>query len=243
MLTQEQLARDILSGLTAFMKYARYLPIKKRRETWDEIVDRNKAMHLKRFPKLENEIDLAYEVYVRPKKILPSMRSIQFAGQAIEVNPVRLYNCSFRNADDPSVFWETMFLLLSGTGVGYSVQRQHVAALPTVQGVNKNRRKRYLIPDSIEGWAEAIRVLVESYFYGKNEIDFDFRSIRPKGAELITSGGKAPGPEPLREALVQVKNVFETALQERGSGTKLKPIEVHDIQCHLADAVLAGGQL
>lgn len=135
--------------------------------------------------------------------------------------------------------------VVHNTGVGYSVQKQHVKKLPPVLGVihpeGKQRKKRYLIGDSIEGWADAVKMLVESYFYGKREIDFDFRDIRPKGAKLITSGGKAPGPEPLREALVKIQGVFENAIAERGKGSYLKPIEAHDIMCHIADAVLAGG--
>jgi len=154
-------------------------------------------------------------------------------------------NCAYQPVDHPDALSETMYLLLSGTGVGYSVQKQHVKKLPPVLGCvhpeGKQQKKRYLVGDSIEGWADAVKVLVESYFYGKREVDFDFRDIRPKGAKLITSGGKAPGPEPLREALVKIQSIFEQAIAERGRGTYLKPIEVHDIQCHIADAVLAGG--
>jgi ribonucleoside-diphosphate reductase alpha chain len=235
---------QILSDITVYMKYARYLKEKKRRETWEEIVDRNKQMHLNKFPELKDDIEEAYK-YVYEKKVLPSMRSMQFAGRPIEVNPIRIYNCSYQPIDHPDSFSETMMLLLSGVGVGYSVQTQHVRKLPPIMGVThpegRQRKRRYLIGDSIEGWSDAIKVLVESYFYGKRDIDFDFRDIRPKGAELVTSGGKAPGPEPLREALTKIQGVFENAIQERGKGTYLKPIEVHDIQCHIADAVLAGG--
>ena len=160
-------------------------------------------------------------------------------------NGIATGNCSYAPVDHPDMFSETMYLLLSGTGVGYSVQKQHVKKLPPVMGVirpeGRQRKKRYLIGDSIEGWSDAVKVLVESYFFGKRELDFDFSDIRPKGAKLITSGGKAPGPEPLRQALVMIQSVFENAIQERGRGTYLKPIEVHDIQCHIADAVLAGG--
>lgn len=235
---------NILSEITAYMKYAKYLPNKNRRELWEEIVDRNKEMHLKKFPMLKEEIELNYRL-VYDKKVLPSMRSMQFAGKPIEVNPTRLYNCSYMPIDHPDAFSESMFLLLSGTGVGYSVQRHHVRKLPPIVGVQrpegKQRKKRYLVGDSIEGWSDAIKVLMESYFYGKREIDFDFRDIRPKGARLITSGGKAPGPEPLKESVVKIASVLERALQERGRGTLLKPIEVHDIMCFIADAVLAGG--
>ena len=235
---------EILSDLTIYMKYARYLPQEKRRETWAEITERNKEMHIANFPELKDEIEEAYKL-VHKKKVLPSMRSMQFAGKPTEKNPVRMFNCSYLPIDHPDSFSETMYLLLSGTGVGYSVQKQHVRKLPAVIGAvypeGRKRKKRYLVGDSIEGWSDAIKVLVESYFYGKREIDFDFSDVRPKGSKLITSGGKAPGPEPLRQALVKIQGVFENAIQERGKGTYLKPIEVHDIQCHIADAVLAGG--
>lgn len=235
---------QILSDITVHMKYARYMPEKKRRETWEEIVTRNKEMHINKFPELVNEINEVYKL-VYEKKVLPSMRSMQFAGKPIEINPTRLYNCSYLPVDHPDAFSETMYLLLGGTGVGFGVQTHQVAKLPPVLGITnpqgRQRKKRYLIGDSIEGWADAIKMLVESYFYGKRELDFDFRDIRPKGSQLVTSGGKAPGPEPLREALVKIQTVFETAIGERGKGTRLKPIEAHDIQCHIADAVLAGG--
>jgi ribonucleoside-triphosphate reductase (thioredoxin) len=235
---------QILSDIIAYMKYAKYIPENKRRELWEEIVDRDMNMHIKKFPELKEEIEYAFS-FVHDKKVLASMRSMQFAGKPIEVNPSRMYNCSALHIDHPDAFSETMFLLLSGTGVGYSVQKHHVRKLPPLLGVQRpegrQRKKRYLIGDSIEGWAESIKVLVESYFYNKREIDFDFRDIRPKGALLVTSGGKAPGPEPLRECLVKITSVFENAIAERGHATKLKPIECHDILCYIADAVLSGG--
>lgn len=233
---------QVLSELTTYMKYSRYLPDQKRRESWEEIVKRNQDMHIAKFPDLEQDILRAYDL-VRSKKILPSMRSMQFAGKSIEVNNARMFNCSYLPVDHPDAFSETTWLLLGGTGVGYSVQKHHVDTLPAIRKPFRKhgRKKRYLIDDSIEGWADAVKMLVESYFYEKQEVDFDFRGIRPKGVELITSGGRAPGPEPLRIALVEIQSIFENALQERGEGTKLMPIEAHDIQCHLADAVLAGG--
>ena len=237
-------ARDILSEITVYMKYSRYLPKEERRETWEEIADRNKEMQIRRFRKLKNEIEENYKL-VYNKKVLPSMRSMQFAGKPIEINNSRVYNCAYMPVEHVDAFSETMFLLLGGTGVGYSVQKHHVEKLPVVKGVIKpqgrERKKRYLVGDSIEGWSDAVKVLVESWFYGKREIEFDYRDIRPKGARLITSGGKAPGPAPLRECLVQITNIFENTFAERGYATKLKPIEVHDVFCHIADAVLAGG--
>ena len=238
------LASQILSDITTHMKYAKYLPELKRREVLVETIDRNKAMHIKKFPELEEEINEAYE-FVYDKKILASMRSMQFAGKPIEINPVRIYNCGYMHVDHTDVFSEIMFLLLSGTGIGYSVQRHHVRKLPPILGVQRpegrQRKKRYLIGDSIEGWSDAIKVLMESYFYNKREVDFDPRDIRAKGMPLVTSGGKAPGPEPLVRCLAQIKSVLENAIATRGRATQLKPIEAHDINCFIAEAVLSGG--
>jgi len=229
------LSQEILSSLTIHAKYARFDANKQRRETWDEIIDRNKAMHVAKYPSLANQIGDVYERSVRTKKVLPSMRSLQFAGKAIERNPSRIYNCAYLPIEDTRAFSEIMFLLLGGTGVGYSVQYRHVDKLPVVVGPS-GRTRRYIIGDSIEGWADAVRLLVESYFYGKRWVEFDYSEIRAKGTELVVSGGKAPGPDPLRACLQLVENVLGKAV-----GRKLRPIEAHDIACFLADAVLAGG--
>jgi ribonucleoside-triphosphate reductase len=231
-----ELSNKILSDITVYMKYARYLENKKRRETWEELVTRNKKMHIKKYPSLKDEIEEKYK-YVYEKKVLPSMRSMQFGGKPIEVAPNRIYNCAYLPIDHALAFNECMFLLLGGTGVGFSVQKHHVEKLPEIQKPNIKRTRRFLIADSIEGWADAIKVLMNSYFKGGSKIRFDFSDIRPKDAQLITSGGKAPGPQPLRECLVKVQGI----LDEKENGDKLEPIEVHDIICHIADAVLAGG--
>jgi ribonucleoside-diphosphate reductase alpha chain len=230
------ISTKILSDITVYMKYARYLPEKKRRETWKELVERNKKMHIKKYPELKSQIDKAYK-FVLDKKVLPSMRSMQFAGKPIEISPNRVYNCAFLPIDNWQSFSEVMFLLLGGTGVGYSVQRHHVEQLPEIHLPNFKRHRRYLISDSIEGWADAVKVLIKSYFYGGSHITFDFSDIRPKGAELVTSGGKAPGPQPLKECLVKIDGVLRT----KENGDKLTTLEVHDIVCYIADAVLAGG--
>lgn len=230
------LASKILSDITVYMKYARYMKDKDRRETWEELVDRNKSMHLKKYPNLGNEIEEAYN-YVYAKKVLPSMRSMQFGGKPIEVAPNRIYNCAYMPIDHIAAFSECMFLLLGGTGVGFSVQRHHVDKLPEIQMPSQKRSRRYLIGDSIEGWADAVKVLLNSYFKGGSKLKFDFSDIRPKGARLVTSGGKAPGPQPLKECLLKIRGILDA----KESGDKLEPIEVHDIICHIADAVLAGG--
>lgn len=232
----KDLSVEILSDITTYMKYAKYLPKKNRRETFAEMVVRNKAMHTKKFPELKEEIREAYK-FVSGKKVLPSMRSMQFAGKPIEVNPTRLFNCAFLAVDDYRAFNETMFLLLSGCGVGYSVQSHHIEQLPEIVSPNTSRSRRFLVGDSIEGWADAVKALVRQYYIGGSKIRFDYSDIRSKGALLVTSGGKAPGPQPLRECLVKIEGIFES----KEVGSKLTTIEVHDVMCHLADAVLAGG--
>lgn len=230
------ISQSILSDITVYMKYAKFNPAVNRRETWYELVDRNKNMHLKKFPHLKDEIEDAY-TFVYDKKALPSMRSMQFAGKPIEISPNRIYNCAYLPIDDWRAFGETMFLLLGGTGVGYSVQKHHVEQLPEIRKPDPKKHRRFLIGDSIEGWADAVKVLVRSYFEGGSTPVFDFSDIRPKGAQLITSGGKAPGPQPLKECLLKIQGVFDS----KENNDKLKPIEVHDIVCHIADAVLTGG--
>lgn len=193
-------------------------------------------MHLKKYPQLAGEIEEVYKM-VYNKKILPSMRSMQFAGKPIEISPNRVYNCAYLPIDDVRAFSEIMFLLLGGTGVGYSVQKHHVECLPEIRKPSVKRTKRYLIADSIEGWADAVKALIKSYFSGTSRVEFDFSDIRPKGARLVTSGGKAPGPQPLKECLIKIQGILDS----KDNGDKLSPIEVHDIVCHIADAVLAGG--
>ncbi len=226
--------QSILSDITSFLKYSKYDTVLQRRETWGEIVDRNKNMHMEKFPSLAGEIDSAYTL-VHNKKVLPSMRALQFSGKPIEINNARIYNCCYLPIDDHRCFSEIMFLLLSGTGVGYSVQTHHIDKLPEIKVPLKS--KRYLVGDSIEGWGDAVRMLMKSYLTGISRPEFDFRDIRPKGARLITAGGKAPGPEPLKECLFQIEKILE----RKENGSKLTALECHDIICHIADAVLSGG--
>jgi ribonucleoside-diphosphate reductase alpha chain len=231
-----ELSNEILSDITVHMKYARFRPELQRRETWEELVTRNKEMHLKKYPHLEAEIEETYK-FVYDKKILPSMRSLQFGGKPIEISPNRIYNCAYLPIDDWRAFGEVMFLLLGGTGVGYSVQKHHVDDLPEIRKPDAKKNRRFLVGDSIEGWADAVKMLMKSYFHGGASINFDFSDIRQKGAMLVTSGGKAPGPQPLKECLVKIQGILDT----KNDNERLSPIEVHDIVCHIADAVLAGG--
>ena len=208
---------EILSDITVHMKYARYLPKKQRREIWMETVGRNQKMHTKKYKDLAGEIAKVYK-FVYDKKVLPSMRSMQFAGKPIEISPNRVFNCAYAPVDDWRVFGEIMFLLLGGTGVGYSVQQHHVDQLPEIRKPNPKRTRRYLISDSIEGWADAVKYLIRSYFFGGSKLRFDYSDIRAKGARLVTTGGKAPGPQPLRECLVKVEGV----LREKDDGDKVR---------------------
>jgi ribonucleoside-triphosphate reductase len=230
-----EISSRILSDIVVHNKYARYDKKKKRRETWKELCYRNRNMHLDKYPELYQQILDVYENFVIPKKILPSMRSLQFGGRAIEVSPNRIYNCAFMPIDHYKAFSEMMFLLLNGSGVGYSVQAFDVAQLPEIKKPTKFRR--YLIGDSIVGWSDAVKALFEAYMKGKSKPIFDFSDIRQKDAELVTSGGKAPGPEPLRVALFMIEQVLERV----ANGDKLSTLQVHDICCHIADAVYAGG--
>lgn len=229
------LSQKILSDIGIFMKYARYLSEIRRRETWEEICNRYEMMMVRHYPRLKKEI-FERSRYLVEKKVLMSMRAAQFAGKPIELSPNRIYNCAFLHISDYRAFSEIMFLLLGGSGVGYSVQSKHVQELPEIQKPSKFRR--YLVGDSIEGWADAIDALVKSYF-GVNKAcpDFDFRDIRPKGAKLVTSGGKAPGHQPLERCLFQIKQLLDS----KSNGDRLTSLDCHKIICNIADAVLAGG--
>lgn len=224
----------VVSDLTIFNKYSKWIPELGRREVWEEIVERNMAMHIRKYPMMKEEIKDAYK-YVYNRQVLPSMRSLQFGGRPIELSNNRMFNCAYSPANHPAIFSETMFNLLGGSGVGFSVQDRHVSQLPTILGTSEKQR-RFLVGDSIEGWADAVKVLIKAYTLGKSDPQFDFRDIRAKGSRLITSGGKAPGPDPLRICLDKLRSVLNGAI-----GRKLKPIEVHDMICHIADAVLSGG--
>ena len=230
-----ELNQQILSDLIIYMKYARYLSELKRRETWPEICARYEAMMIEKYPHIENDIQ-HWMQFVYTKKVLPSMRAMQFAGAAIARNHSRIYNCAYLPVDDVRAFSETLFLLLGGTGVGYSVQYHHVEKLPPIEKAEKTRK--FLVGDSLEGWADAIKVLLKGYF-GLSEYlpEFDYSDIRPKGARLVTAGGKAPGPEPLKICVAHVQAI----LDRKKRGERLSPLECHDMMCYLANAVLAGG--
>jgi ribonucleoside-triphosphate reductase len=215
-------------------KYARYLPDQGRREVYSETVARVEGMHISQHPSLERELREAFDL-VREKKVLPSMRSMQFGGDAILVNNNRIYNCCFTLIDRLEAFSEAMFLLLSGCGVGYSVQFDHVENLPPIPYIDPKAIRHHVVEDSIEGWADAIKALIQSY-QDKMYLEVSYHRIRPAGSPLKTSGGRAPGHLKLKESLERIRSVLDGA-----QGRSLRPVECHRIMCHAADAVLSGG--
>ena len=227
--------RGIASQVTSYMKYCRYLEDKQRRESWSELVERSRQMHTRRYPSLADDIAVAFK-YMEQGKILSSMRAAQFGGRAIETKENRTYNCAYLHMDDLISFRELFYNLLCGTGVGYSVQHRHIKSIPAIQGVTP-QQQLFVIPDTIEGWCDAVDHLLRSYMTNSARPVFDYSKIRPEGARLATSGGIAPGPEPLRRAL----NRIERILRAKPSNMKLTSLEIHDICCHIADAVHAGG--
>jgi len=215
-------------------KYARYRPDLLRREVYKETVDRVKGMHLSRFPELKEDIESVFAL-VHDKRLLPSMRSMQFAGEAILRNHTRLYNCTATLVDRLEAFSEALYLLLAGCGVGYSVQFEHIEKLPEIQYIDPKKVEHHVIEDTIEGWANGLKALLQSFQKGTN-LELSYHLIRPAGTPLKTSGGNAPGHLQLKKSLELIRGVLLGA-----QGRKLRPIECHKIMCLSADAVLSGG--
>lgn len=236
----ENKSLEQLAELVRYMKYAKYLPEEKRRETWAETVERNKQMQLRKFPQAKELIDSIYE-RVLDKKILPSGRSLQFGGPAVEQNNGRIYNCSFRACDDLNCFSDLFYNLLLGCGVGISVKKRHIDKLPALQKPTGTVDGEYTIEDSIEGWAESIKVLMQFYTDPKSlkSLKMDYSRIRPAGALIHSSMCPAPGPEPLKAAHEKVRARLDEKLA--AEDFKLHSIDVFDICCWCAQAVLSGG--
>jgi ribonucleoside-diphosphate reductase alpha chain len=243
---------DIINEISNFVftsKYARYNSKKKRRETWEEAVDRLEAMHLKKYAYLpdedQKEIQWAFDM-VRRKFVAPSMRSLQFGGKAIEAHQSRIYNCAVRHVDSIRSFSEIFYLLLCGCGVGFGLSKHFVNRLPLL--VNKADKTgtviTYVVEDSIEGWADSIEALLSCYMKNTalsgRKIVFDFSRIRKRGTPIKTGGGKAPGHEGLKQSLSKIKAHLDYII-EVNYQFRLKPVDAYDILMHVADAVLSGG--
>jgi ribonucleoside-diphosphate reductase alpha chain len=233
-----------LQEYTFVSKYARYLKDKKRRETWDEAVNRVRDMHLSRYPQLKEELNWAFE-QVRAKRVLGSQRALQFGGEPVLRKHARLYNCTASHCNRLRFFQECFWLLLCGCGAGFSVQKHHVAQLPEFVA-RKGEKKKYTIPDTIEGWSDALGVLMSSYFgggdfpeYAGYDVQFDYTKIRLEGSPLSSSSGKAPGPVPLRNAMEAIRKLLNRCVS--GGQKRLRPIDAYDIVMFSSDAVLSGG--
>lgn len=243
-------AQKLLSDFKFYSSYSKYLKDKERMETWEESVDRVMKMHYEKYadkinPELQSYLDFATKIY-KEKRILGSQRALQFGGSSILKHEMKMFNCLVSYADRIEFFKETMYLLLCGCGVGFSVQHKHIETLPKV-GKRLQGVKTFVIEDSIEGWSDAIGVLMSSYslqdskfqeYYGYR-IDFDYSQIRPKGA-YISGGFKAPGHEGLKNSLTKIQELLDKEINGKEE-ISLRSIIVYDIIMHMADAVLSGG--
>jgi len=252
MTTDVDSAKRMLSESKFFMGYARYDDEKQGYETWEDAVKRVMDMHRYKYqdkmtPELAELIDFAEHHYMQGN-VLGSQRNLQFGGEQILKKPARQYNCTFSFANRPDFFEGAMYLLLCGCGVGFSVQRHHVAQLPKVKRRYEKKSKVHTIDDSIEGWATAFGVLLASFFedggdhpeYRGCQVHFDFSKIRPKGS-YISGGFKAPGPDGLRQSLQRCEELLVDAVADTKEPVNLRPIQVYDFVMHMADAVLSGG--
>jgi len=239
-----------LQNYTFVSKYARWIPEKNRRETWKEAVERVKnMMHTMYADKgISDEINWAYDMMYK-KKILGSQRGLQFGGDPILKRHAKIYNCTSSYCDRLRFFQECFWLLLCGSGTGFSVQKHHIAKLPSLEHeIENGEGTKYVIEDSIEGWADALGVLLSSYFskpieefkmYKNTYVVFDYSNIRPKGSDLSSGVGKAPGFEPLANGLEKIRTLLDRCIAN--GQKKLRPIDAYDIIMHSSDAVLSGG--
>jgi len=240
-----------LQNYTFVSKYARWLEDKNRRETWKEAVERVKNMMNTQYAQYEisDDINWAYDMMYK-KKVLGSQRALQFGGEPILKRHAKIYNCTSSYCDRLRFFQECFWLLLCGSGTGFSVQKHHVAKLPSLSHEPKSEDgRKYVIEDSIEGWSDALGVLLSSYFtkpsedkfkdYKDQYIVFDYSNIREKGAILSSGVGKAPGFEPLQNGLEKIRALLDRCITN--GQKKLRPIDAYDIIMHSSDAVLSGG--
>lgn len=235
-------SRPIVGNYVFLSKYSQTSGGQK--ETWDQAVNRVMDMHMKQYRNVVSPKDMpefldmfrkAYTLY-HDQRILGAQRALQYGGELMTEKHARFYNCCATYVDRVSVFEEAMYLLLCGCGVGYSVQHCHVNKLPVPMGFNHSLpNSQFTVPDTIEGWAEAIGLLMTAYYEGRPDIDFDYSIIRPRGA-FIRGGFSAPGPEPLKEAIEKIHSIVEKI-----KGRKLRPFELHYIICVFANSVVTGG--
>lgn len=235
----------VLADYTFISRYAQYLPNEKRRETYKEAVNRNKNMNLVKYAGMgiEDEIETAFSA-VLDGLCIGSQRNLQFAGPAILNKNARGFNCWGSYCDRPRFFQEAMWILLAGGGVGCSVQKHHIDKLPKFRTTSKTKDLVISIEDSIEGWADSIGSIINSYLntgleYDGTKIIFDYSNIRPEGSSFSHGVGTAPGSVPLENAHKKIITLLERCLQN--NQTRLRPVDAYDIMMHCSDAVLSGG--
>lgn len=245
-------AAQMMAETKFYESYSRFMEDKGRYETWEEAINRVMNMHRERYsaeliahPELDELFQYTEKAYGE-KRMLGAQRALQFGGEQLFKHNIRMYNCTSSWVDRPEFFGECMYMLLCGAGTGFSVQYHHIAKLPEVTA-RTSESMVFQVPDSIEGWAKAVDVLMSSYFvgggkhpeYAGKKVVFDTSLIRPKGAK-ISGGFKAPGPGPLRRSLENIELMLDRAINEEGI-TRLRPIHCYDVVMHAADAVIAGG--
>ena len=242
--------REFLSQTKFYDGYSRFKESDNRYETWDEAVDRVIDMHDENYKNLDNELTPFLEearTAYKEQRVLGAQRALKFGGEQLMKHQMRMYNCTSSYVDRPEFFGEVFYILLCGAGAGFSVQKHHVKKLPKVQ-IRTKQAKGWVVEDSIEGWADALDVLMASYFvnggkhpdYAGRRVFFDLTQVRPKGAK-ISGGFKAPGPEGLRRSLDKIEHLLQGIVLESKEPIALRPIDVYDIAMHAADAVLSGG--
>lgn len=246
------LGQAMLSASKFISSYSRYDEETKSYETWPQAVERVMVMHREKYaekmtPELAGLLAEAQEAYAS-QLVLGAQRALQFGGDQLRKHEAKMYNCVASYADRPAFFHHAMYLMLCGDGVGFSVQKRHVDKLPAITARDSNKVMEYVIEDSIEGWSNAIGILLSSFLvgggsfpeYAGSKVHFDYSKIRPKGAK-ISGGFKAPGPEPLRDAITRCEALLNRELTLAGGDVKMRPIVVYDFVMHMSNAVLAGG--
>ena len=228
------ISNKILSEITVYMKYAKFLPNKNRRETWKETVQRYINFWVDRG---QLDTTLAYELFdaIYKQEIMPSMRCLMTAGEALKRDNMAGFNCSYVAVDNMRVFDEILYVLMCGTGVGFSVERNFINKLPEVAETFHKTSSTIVVSDSKLGWASAFRELIAMLYAGKLP-QWDMSRVRPAGARLKTFGGRASGPEPLQDLFRFCVEIFQ-----KSKGRKLTSIECHDVCCKIADIVVVGG--
>lgn len=216
-------------------RYARFIDEKKRRENWEETVQRLVDFYANRFPEHKNIINNGIKTNITDMQVMPSMRSLMTAGVALERDNIAGYNCSYIAVDNIKSFSEALYILMNGTGLGFSVERQFVAQLPVVAEDFYDSETTISVKDSKLGWAVSLHELISLLYQGRVP-KWDLSKLRPAGARLKTFGGRSSGPEPLNELFEFCVTTFKKA-----AGRRLSSIEAHDIMCKIGAIVVVGG--